>query len=86
MAYRPQAYETAERMVRTFTRVPKRYDTDFDQRDKDECTVRLTFLIEPLKTAYVETRLLIHEWDPISPVEAALSLNSTKLQDQDPPK
>ncbi|POM68885.1 LOW QUALITY PROTEIN: Reverse transcriptase [Phytophthora palmivora] len=45
MVYRPQANESAERMVQATTRVIKMYVQDLDQRDCDVYAERITFAI-----------------------------------------
>ena len=45
LAYRPQAYAIAERMVQTLTRALKMYVTNTNQKDWDEYAERLTFAI-----------------------------------------
>ncbi|KAK1931499.1 Retrovirus-related Pol polyprotein from transposon 412 [Phytophthora citrophthora] len=86
MAYRPQANETAERMVQTATRAIKMYVQDLDQIDWDEYAERLTFATN---TAHDRIRgdtpyYLVHGWDPRSTLEATIPVGSTRRHDRDP--
>ncbi|OWY96797.1 LOW QUALITY PROTEIN: reverse transcriptase [Phytophthora megakarya] len=85
MAYRPQANETAERMVQTATRALKMYVRDLDQKDWDEYAERLTFAIN---TAHDRIRgdtphYLVHGWDPRSTLESTLPVGCTRRRDRD---
>ena len=46
MAYRPQANDTAKRMVQTLTRTIKMYVADVNHKDWDEVAEKLTFAIK----------------------------------------
>ena len=85
MAYRPQANGTADRMVKTLTRVIKIYMSDENQRDWDKYAKRLTYAIS---TAHYRVRgdtpfHLIYIWDARSTLEARLPLKSTTSRDRD---
>ena len=58
-AYRPQANDTAERMVLTLTRSIKLYVVDLGQRDWDKYTEQLKFSINTAQDWYVRKRILL---------------------------
>ena len=49
MVYRPQANNTAERMLQTLTRAMKMYVTDVDQKYENEYAERMTYAVNTVQ-------------------------------------
>lgn len=76
MDYRPQAYETAERMVHKITDAIKLYVEDVNQKDWDRYAERLTFA---LNMSYDWVRdetpyFITHGWDAQTTLDTTLSV------------